>query len=98
MRDLIKTNKPSAHITVDEDTEYNRSNIDLYNLGLTLYNNRCNYRDAFFIDREHNTYISLAFGEVRMEFGFNIHVSTKSVQDDVFALCVELLLLDLEAL
>jgi hypothetical protein len=87
MRELIKTNKPSAHITVDEDTEYNRSNIDLYNLGLTLYNNRCNYRDAFFIDRERNTYISIAFGEVRMEFGFNIHVSTKSVQDDVFALC-----------
>jgi hypothetical protein len=87
IRELIKNNKPSSHITVDEDVEYNRSNIDLYNLGLTLYNNRARYKDAFFIDREKNTYVSIAFGEIKLEFGFNIHLATKSVQDDVFSIC-----------
>ena len=87
IRELIKASKPAAHITVDEDVEYNRSNIDLYNLGLTLYNNRARFKDAFFIDREKDTYVSIAFGEIRLEFTFHIRLATKSVQDDVFAIC-----------
>lgn len=86
-RELIKNPKPSAHISIDDDTDYNRENIDLYNLGTTLYNNRCRYKDAFFIDRERSLYISLAFMQLKLNFGFNIKLNTKSVQDHVFSIC-----------
>ena len=86
-REIIKNSKPSAHIVVEDDTDYDRNSVDLHNLGLTLYNNRARYEDAFFIDREKDTYISMCFMEMHMNFTFNIRVATKSVQDDVYALC-----------
>ena len=87
IREIIKNSKPSAHIMVEDDTEYDRNGVDLHNLGLTLYNNKARYKDAFFIDRIKNTYISLCFMELHMEFNFSIRVATKSVQDDIFAFC-----------
>ena len=86
-RELIKNPKPAAHISIDDDTDYNRENIDLYNLGQTLYSNRCRYKDAFFIDREKDLYISLCFMQMKLNFGFNIKLNTKSVQDYVFSVC-----------
>lgn len=87
IREIIKSSKPSAHISVEDDTEYDRNGVDLHNLGLTLYNNRARYKDAFFIDRDKDTYISLCFMELHMNFNFSIRLATKSVQDDVYALC-----------
>ena len=86
-RELIKANKPLAHITVNEDTEFNRSNIDLYNLGATLYNNRCRYNDAFYVDREKNTFISMAMRQIKLTFDFSMLFDTKSMQDDVAESC-----------
>lgn len=85
-RELIKNPKPSAHISIDDDTDHNRNNVDLHNLGQTLYNNRCRYKDAFFIDREKHLYISLCFMQMKLNFGFNIKVNTKSVQDHVWSI------------
>ena len=83
IREVIKSSKPSSHISVEDDTEYDRNGVDLHNLGLTLYNNKARYKDAFFIDRDKDTYISLCFMELHMHFNFSIRVATKSVQDDV---------------
>lgn len=87
IREIIKNSRPSAHIVVEDDTDYNRNGVDLHNLGLTLYNNRARYNDAFFIDRINSTYISMCMMEMLMRFTFNVRVATKSVQDDVYSLC-----------
>lgn len=87
VRELIKNPKPSCHIAVEDDAYYNRENIDLYNLGQTLYTNRARYNDAFFVDREKNLFISLVFMQLKMNFTFNIKLNTKSVQDNIFNLC-----------
>lgn len=87
IREIIKNNKPSAHISVEDDTEYDRNALDLYNLGTTLYNNRARYQDAFFIDREKSLFISMALQEMKMDFTFSIRVNTKSVQDYVQQIC-----------
>lgn len=82
-RELIVINKPAAHITVDEDQEYNRNGIDIHNMGATLYTNRARWNDAFFIDRELNTYISMVMRQVKLNFTFTVRVNTKHIQDDV---------------
>lgn len=86
-RDLIVINKPAGHIAVDEDTSFNRNNIDLYNLGATLYSNRAMITDSFFIDREKNIYISFVPRQIKLNFNFSIRVNTKSIQDDVAEMC-----------
>lgn len=87
IREVIKSSKPSVHIVVEDDTDYDRNGVDLHNLGLTLYNNRARYKDAFFIDRNKDTYISMCMMEMHFQFSFTMHFATKSVQDDVYALC-----------
>lgn len=86
-RDLIVINKPAGHISVNEDTEFNRNNIDLYNLGVTLYSNRAMIKDSFFIDRDTNTYISFVPRQIKLNFDFSIRVTTKSIQDDIAEIC-----------
>lgn len=86
-RELIKNPKPSCHIAVNDDTDYNRENIDLYNLGQTLYTNRARYNDAFFVDREKQLYISLVFMQLKMNYDFNIKLNTKATQDAIFNTC-----------
>ena len=82
-RDLIVLNKPAAHIAVNEDPSYNRNNIDLHNMGVTIYENRAGIKNSFFIDREKNIYITMVPRQIKLGFKFSIRVSTKSVQDDV---------------
>ena len=82
-RELIVINKPAAHITVDEDQEYNRNGIDIHNMGGTLYTNRARWNDAFFVDRELNTYISMVMRQIKLTFSFTVRVNTKHIQDDV---------------
>lgn len=86
-RDLIVINKPAGHIAVDEDTEFNRNNIDLYNLGVTLYSNRAMIKDSFFLDRDKNIYISFVPRQIKLNFNFSIRVTTKAIQDDVAEIC-----------
>lgn len=86
-RDLIVINKPAGHISVDEDTSFNRNNIDLYNLGVTLYSNRARVEDSFFMDREKNIYISFVPRQIKLNFNFSIRVATRSMQDDIAEMC-----------
>lgn len=86
-RDLIVVNKPSAHIAVDEDSNFNRNNIDLYNLGATLYTNRGSIQDSFFKDREKNVYITFVPRQIKLTFSFSIRLATKAQQDDVASIC-----------
>lgn len=86
-KDLIVINKPAAHIVVDEDQGFNRNNLDLYNAGATLYENRARLENSFFMDRTNNIYIAFRPYQVKLTFGFSIKVSTKAVQDDVAKLC-----------
>lgn len=87
IREIIKNSKPSSQIVVEDDTDYDRNGVDLHNLGLTLYNNRARYKDAFFIDRTNSTYISMCMMDMKMRFTFTIRLATKAVQEDVYSLC-----------
>ena len=86
-KDLIVINKPAAHIIVDEDQSFNRNNLDLYNAGATLYENRARLEDSFFMDRANNIYISFRPYQVKLVFRFSIKVNTKAVQDDIAKIC-----------
>lgn len=82
-RELIKRNKPSLAITPRVDQEFNRDNLDLYNLGTNLYYNNARYQDSFFTDYKQNNYLSLAMDVLKMEFTIRIRVSNLGHAQDL---------------
>lgn len=86
-RKLIVVNKPALTIQADEDISFNRENLDLYNLGANLYSNRAQYKDAFFIDREKNLFISLAREILLMNFSFRMRFDGRPIQLDIGKMC-----------
>ena len=86
-KQLLGNIKPCATIVADLDMSYNRENIDLYNMGIMLYQNRCRYKDAFFIDRDKHLFVSLATELILMNFTFKIRVDTRSLQIDTAKMC-----------
>ena len=86
-KQLIGNIKPCATIVADLDFNYNRENLDLYNMGIMLYQNKCRYKDAFFIDRDKHLFVSLATELILMNFTFKIRVDTKALQLDVAKMC-----------
>lgn len=86
-RKLIVPNKPSLTITADEDISYNNENVDLYNLGANLYQNRARYQDAFFADRERNLFISLTREILLMNFSFRMRFDGRPIQLDIGKMC-----------
>ena len=86
-KQLVGNMKPASTIVADLDMSYTRENLDLYNMGILLYQNKCHYRDAFFIDRDKHLFVSLATELILMNFTFKIRVDTRSMQIDVAKMC-----------
>ena len=86
-KQLIGSMKPCAAISAEVDMSYNRENLDLYNMGINLYQNHCSYRDAFFIDKKNHLFISLATELLLMNFTFKIRLDTRALQFDVAKMC-----------
>lgn len=81
---LIKRNKPALSIIPRADNDFNRENIDLYNMGTALYNNRCRFSDAFFVDEQSKSFISIDFKLLKMNFTYRIKVDTLAQAQDLF--------------
>lgn len=86
MKGLVEST-PCINITPEIDFNFNRENIDLYNMGLNFYNNRCSYRDAFFIDNEKSLFISCTMEIILMRFTIKMILQYKGMQIDVAKLC-----------
>ena len=75
--ELIKRNNPALTIVARIDDGGNdNENLDLYNYGANMYNNRCSYRDSFFRDFCHQSFISMNFKTLFMTFAFRVRVDT----------------------
>lgn len=85
--DMISITNPAVVITADIDHSFNRENIDLYNLGNTIWNNRCSFKDAFFNDYERHLHIAMQMEMLLLNFNFRIKLSTKGTQIDVAKMC-----------
>lgn len=86
-KELLNIPKPACVISASLDNSYDRERLDLYNLGANLYNNRCSFRDAFFIDRDRHLFVSLAFELLLINFSFRMRFATKATQIDVAKMC-----------
>ena len=85
--DMISITNPAVVITADIDHSFNRENLDLYNLGNTLWNNRCSFRDSFFNDFDKHLHIALQMEMLLMTFNFKIKLSTRGTQIDIARMC-----------
>lgn len=87
-RDLLVTNKPAATVQVTLDQSYNRQLLDQYNYGMTMYNNRTHYKDAFFIDHDKDLFISMTMEMLLLNFRFKMLFPNQAIQMDVANRCV----------
>lgn len=78
---------PCINITPEIEFNFNRDNLDLYNMGLNFYHNRCSYKDAFFIDNEKSLFISCNMEVILMRFNIKILVQYRGIQLDVGKFC-----------
>ena len=85
--DMISITNPAVVISVDIDHSFNRENIDLYNLGNTIWNNRCSFRDSFFSDLDKHLFIAMQMEMLLLNFNFRIKLSTKGTQIDIARMC-----------
>ena len=86
-KDMIAVNKPAVTITPELDFSFNRENIDLHNMGLLLYTNRCTYRDAWFIDRDKSLFISMTMEMLLMNFNYRMRFNGRGMQLDIAKMC-----------
>ena len=86
MKGLVEST-PCINITPEIEFNFNRENIDLYNMGLNFYHNRCSYKDAFFIDNEKSLFISCNMEVILMRFNIKIVVQYRGIQLDVGKFC-----------
>ena len=86
MKGLVEST-PCINITPEIEFNFNRENIDLYNMGLNFYHNRCSYKDAFFIDNEKSLFISCNTEIILMRFNIKILVQYRGIQLDVGKFC-----------
>ena len=86
MKGLVEST-PCINITPEIEFNFNRENIDLYNMGLNFYHNRCSYKDAFYIDNEKSLFISCNMEVILMRFNIKIVVQYRGIQLDVGKFC-----------
>lgn len=86
-RDLLVTTKPAVSIKPTIDQSFNRDNLDLYNYGQVMYNNRARYKDAFFIDNDRSLYISMQTELLKINFSFKLLFAEQPIQIDVARRC-----------
>lgn len=86
-RELLKVVKPAAVIRLNMDMGFNNENLDQYNYGNLLYNNRARYKDAFFIDKDHDLYISATMELLQLNFSYKIMVPYQGLQLDLAKKC-----------
>jgi hypothetical protein len=86
-RELLSITKPAAVIKENMDMAFNRENLDQYNFGNLIYNNRASYKDAFFIDKERHLFISMTMEMLLLNFSFSIMVPTQGLQHDLAKEC-----------
>lgn len=86
-KDLVKIDNPALVITPSIDLSFNRENLDLYNYGNRVYNNRCSYKDAFFKDIDYNSLVSLTPEILLFNFNFKLRFNTKAQQLDIAKKC-----------
>ena len=86
-KDLVVVNKPAVVITPELDMNFNRENIDLHNMGMLLYTNRCTYKDAWFVDRDKSLFISMTMEMLMMNFNYRMKFNGRGIQLDIAKMC-----------
>lgn len=86
-RELISISKPAAVIKSNLDMAFNREQLDQYNYGNLIYNNRASYQDAFFADRDKHLFISMNMEVLLLNFNFRILLPAQGIQTDVAKQC-----------
>ena len=86
-QDLYSVSKPAVVMSIDIDTGYNRNNLDLYNLGNTVMNNKVSYNDYFFFDREKNTFVGMKMEMLLFTVNFKMKFASRASQLNCFKQC-----------
>lgn len=86
-REMLKVIKPASVIRLNMDMGFNNEFLDQYNYGNLLYNNRARYKDAFFIDKDRDLYISATMELLQLNFSFRIMVPYQGLQLDLAKKC-----------
>lgn len=86
-QDLYSVSKPACVISVDIDTNYNRNNLDLYNLGKTVMSNRLSFADSFFFDRDKNTFVAMKMEMLLFNVNFRMKFASRALQLNCWKQC-----------
>lgn len=82
--ELLKRQKPALAIIPSIDWAFNNDAIDAYSWGTKLYQTRSLYKDSFYKDSDHNSYLGIMMETLFMEFTFRIRLETRAQQLDMF--------------
>ena len=86
-KDFLAIAKPAAAIRANMDLSFSREQLDQYNYGTLMYNNRARYTDAFFMEREKHLFISMCMEILLINFTFRIMVPYQGLQHDIAKQC-----------
>ena len=82
--ELLKGKRPALAIIPSFDWSFNNDNVDMYQFGTKLYQTRGLYNNAFYKDRDHNSYLGIIMETIFMEFTYRIRMETRAQQLDMF--------------
>lgn len=82
--ELLKREKPALAIIPTFDWSFNDENKNLYQFGSNLYRAAGLYKNSFYRDPDHQSYLGIAMETLFMEFTFRVRVETRAQQLDMF--------------
>ena len=82
--ELLKRKRPALAIVPNIDWTFNNDNVDLYQFGTKLYQTRGLFKNSFYQDRQHDSYLGLLMETLFLEVTFRIRLETRAQQMDMF--------------
>lgn len=81
---LLKREKPMLAISPSIDWNFNNDNVDMYQFGTDLYQQRGMFRSSFFKDPTHDAYLGIAMETLFVNFTYRMRVETRAQQMDLY--------------
>ena len=82
--ELLKRQRPALAIVPNIDWTFNNDNLDLYQFGTKLYQTRGLFKNSFYQDRQHHSYLGIMMETLFMEITFRMRLETRSQEMDMF--------------
>lgn len=82
--ELLKRKRPALAIVPAIDWTFNNENVDLYQFGTKLYQTRGLFKNSFYQDPAHNSYLGMIMETLFLNVTFRVRVETRAQQMDMF--------------